>query len=69
MERKKTRTREEKYQYDQQYLKENMKVINITFNRRNDEDMELLDWLAKKPGPTVPYIKSLIRADMERAGE
>ena len=59
------RTKEKKYGYDQEYLKKNVTVINITFNKRKKEDNELLDWLNCREGSRVSYIKRLIREDME----
>ena len=62
----KPRTKEEKYTYDQQYLKDNILTVGITFNKRKPEDMALLDWLNDRDEKKVAYIKRLLREDMER---
>ena len=40
----------------------------IEFNRSNDDDMELWNW-CQKQGLWQPYIKGLIKADMEARKE
>lgn len=56
----------DKYAYDQQYIKDHIKMRSIPFNTGKQEDMELMDWLAKQSNATQ-YIKRLIREDMERS--
>ena len=65
----KARTKEEKYGYDQDYLKQNVVQIGVTFNRRKKDDMELLEWLNGRAESRVSYIKRLIREDMEKGGK
>lgn len=64
--RPKVRTKLEKYGYDQQYLKDNIRTVGVTFNKRKQEDMILLDWLNNRNEKMVAYIKRLIREDMEK---
>lgn len=64
--RPKVRTSGEKYSYDQQYIKENILTVGVTFNKRKPEDMLLLDWLNNRNEKKVSYIKRLIREDMEK---
>ena len=59
------RTKEQKYEYDQQYLKDNVFVKRLPFNKTKVEDMALLEW-ADMQGNFTQYIKKLIREDMER---
>ena len=65
----KKRTKEEKYSYDQNYLRQNMVAVNITFNRQKPDDMVILDWLNSRKESKVAYMKRLIISDMEKAGE
>ena len=62
------RTKEEKYEYDQQYLKTKIFTKPIPFNRTKLDDMKLLNW-AESKGNFTQYIKRLIREDMERRKE
>jgi hypothetical protein len=55
----------DKYRYDQEYIKKNMKRVLITFNLNNAQDMHLVEWMEKQPGSMTKYIKQLIRKDME----
>lgn len=64
--RPRVRTKDSKYQYDQQYLKTNISSICVTFNKRKPDDMILLDWLNGVSEKKVAYIKRLIREDMEK---
>lgn len=64
--RPKVRSKLDKYGYDQQYLKENIQTVGVTFNKRKPEDMVLLDWLNNHSEKKVAYIKRLIREDMEK---
>lgn len=50
--------------YDKEYNKLYIKRKFIPFNITNNEDAELLKWLACK-GNVTQYVKELIRADME----
>jgi len=65
----KKRTKEKKYSYDQNYLRQNMVAVNITFNRQKPDDMVILDWLNSRKESKVAYMKRLIISDMEKAGE
>ena len=65
----KKRTKEEKYSYDQNYLRQNIVAVNITFNRQKPDDMVILDWLNSRKESKVAYMKRLIISDMEKAGE
>lgn len=56
----------DKYRYDQEYIKKNMKRVLITFNRNNPQDMQLVEWMEKQPGSMTGYMKRLIREDMKK---
>lgn len=56
---------EKQYQYEQQYIKESYKWINIPFNKKMPEDMELYEYVKSQPEKQAPFIKKLIRQDME----
>lgn len=56
----------DKAAYDLQYLKQNVAIKNISFNRTKPEDMELLEWLSQQKPSANQYMKALIRADMEQ---
>lgn len=49
-------------QYQANYIKENMKRVEIKIDKRNCQDM--IDWLNGKDNVQA-YIKDLIRKDME----
>lgn len=55
----------DKNRYDQEYAKAHIKRKFIPFNDTNQEDAELLSWLAQQDNVTQ-YIKGLIRDDMNR---
>lgn len=54
----------DKSKYDQQYMKENVIVKKVQFNRLKEEDMQMLTW-AESKGAFNAYVHSLIRQDME----
>lgn len=62
---KKSNWYKNKIEYTKKYVKENIKQVNLFFNRGNEEDMKLLDFLNNIQNRQV-YIKNLIRADMEK---
>lgn len=51
--------------YMNQYVKEKIIYKRVNFTRGKEEDEELLAWLDAQPEGIAPYIKRLIRADME----
>ena len=61
----------DEYKYQQQYIKENLRFVNVPFNSKFPEEMELYDHLndhAKATGEKKgAYIKRLIREDMQKA--
>ena len=59
-----------KKDYDIQYARENVIRKIVPFNRRNDEDMVLLDH-AETHGNFTAYVKALIRQDLDagKAGD
>ena len=65
----KPQTKAKKYGYDQEYLKQNVVQVGLTFNTRKKEDMEMLDWLNSRTESRVSYIKQLILDDMEKNGK
>ena len=58
----------DKTSYDINYAKENIIRKMITFNRKLPEDLKLLQW-AESHGNFIGYVKSLIAADLEKAGK
>ena len=52
------------YVHDQKYLKENIKLVNFSLNKRKPEDMEMLEWLNSREEGIGAYVKELIRRDM-----
>jgi uncharacterized protein YfaT (DUF1175 family) len=58
------------YKYQQQYIKENLKFVNVPFNSKLPEEMMLYDYLNEHTKETsekkAAYIKRLIREDMEK---
>ena len=54
------------YEHDQAYIKANIKFVNISLNQRKEEDMQMLEWLNKRPEGKGAYIKRLIREDMQK---
>lgn len=58
----------DKNEYTKKYLKEQMTKKAIRFNKNNDEDMKLLDYLEDIPytrGVSMnKYLKNLIKKDM-----
>jgi len=54
----------DQYQYEQNYIKKNIKLVHMSLNRTKEEDMQILDWLSQKDSISA-YLKSLIRKDME----
>ena len=55
----------EEYQYQQGYIKGNIKFVSIPFNMRNEEDAELYEYLNRIDEKKASYIKGLIRRDIE----
>ena len=58
----------DKKAYDKDYIMSNLKMKSLSFNTKNEDDMELLNWLEIQPEKVTPYIKRLIREDMEKRG-
>lgn len=57
----------DQYQYDQNYIKQNLIRIAVVFNKLNPEDMRCVDYLKKHKSMSA-YIKELIAKDMKGAG-
>ena len=53
----------DKGQYNQQYIKDNIRQIRLTLNQKTEQD--LIDWMESKANKQG-YLKDLIRADMEK---
>ena len=70
MPRKKT-TDFDEYKYQQEYIKTNLKFVNVPFNSKFPDEIKLYDYLNdhyKETGEKKgAYIKRLIREDMERS--
>ena len=58
---------ESKRAYDYAYAKKYFRSKLITFNRKNDFEMAMLDWVNAQPEGGNKYIKNLIRQAMENA--
>lgn len=56
-----------KYGYDQEYLKQNITKVSLTFNRGKPDDMALAEWLRTRPEGSNRYIKRLMLEDIERS--
>lgn len=54
--------------FDAEYHKQNLIQKKISFNKKNQDDMELLAYLEEKPNFSQ-YTKSLIRKDMKENNE
>lgn len=52
--------------YNIKYARENYKGKNLYFNTRIPDDIALFDWIKVQPEGGTPYIKRLVREDMER---
>lgn len=64
------RTKEQKSAYDQQYRRDHMSTKLIAFNRDKPEDIALLNYVESKGERMFsPYVKELIRRDMEQNQE
>ena len=61
-------SKERKSAFDQEYMRKNVTRKLLPFNRTVETDVKILDWLEQKPNMTQ-YIKTLILADMEKAGK
>ena len=55
----------EEYQYQQGYIRDNIKFVSVPFNLRKKDDGELYDHLDSIEEKKATYIKRLIREDME----
>lgn len=51
-------------EYVKEYQRENRIAKKVTFNRKNPDDMAMVEWLDHRPEGIVQYLKSLIRDDM-----
>ena len=51
--------------YIEGYIKENIKQVRVSLNKRHDADV--IEWLGKQPSASG-YIKRLIREDMTKNG-
>lgn len=63
MARKKT---PQTYEYEQNFIKETYKWVNVQFNIRNSDDMAVYDYIASQAESKAAYIKRLVKEDMER---
>ena len=55
----------DQYEYEKDYQKRYRITKVITFNRKNEDDMRMVAWLENRSEGIIPYIKALIRKDME----
>ena len=63
------KAKERKYGYDQEYLKQNITKVSLTFNKGNPDDMMLAQWLRTRPEGCNRYIKRLMIEDIERSSK
>ena len=61
--------KENKSKYDQEYRRKYVVKKLIPFNKKKQEDMDILDWIESRPENSTQYIKRLVREDMEKASE
>lgn len=52
-------------EYMREYVKDRVVYKKAQFVRSNADDMVLLEWLEAQPEGISPYLKRLIREDME----
>ena len=52
--------------YMREYIAEKIIYKRVNFARGKEDDEELLTWIEAQPEKTAPYIKRLIREDMQR---
>lgn len=55
----------EEYQYQQEYIKDNIKFVSGPFNMTKPEDAELYKYLNQIDEKKAAYIKRLIREDIK----
>ena len=55
--------------YIRKYVAEKLIYKKVNFTKGKPEDEELVAWLDAQPEGIAPYIKRLIRADMEARRE
>ena len=52
--------------YNIKYARETYKGKNLQFSTKIPADMEMFEWIKSQPEGGTPYIKRLVREDMER---
>ena len=57
------------YAYQQGYIKQYVRFVNVPFNSKIPEEMELYDYLNAIDEKKGAYIKRLIREDMQKKGD
>ena len=53
--------------YVNDYISKNYKWVSLGFNQKVPEDVEIYEWLKQFKKTKAPYIKALIRKDMEES--
>ncbi len=53
-------------EYIKEYHRENRIIKKVILNRKNPDDMALVEWLDSRPEGITPYLKRLIREDIKR---
>lgn len=53
------------YEYEQNYIRETYKWVNVQFNIKNPDDMAVYDYIASQAESKAAYIKRLVKEDME----
>ena len=56
----------EEYEYQQSYIKDNIKFVSVPFNLKQTDDFALYNYLDQIEEKKASYIKRLIREDKER---
>lgn len=65
MQNKKRDQSEYMREYMREYVKDRVVYKKVQFVKSNEDDMQLLAWLSAQPEGISPYLKRLIRQDME----
>ena len=52
--------------YLNEYINTNIVYKSINFNMKKPDDVKLLDWVMSRPEKVSPYLKRLVKEDMER---
>ena len=59
------------YEYEQNYIKENIKFVSVPFNQRHEDERKLYEWLQKKKDMKEiksigAFIKNFLLGEMKK---